>query len=419
MAVTDLAAALAEANLSSPMLPENRGDPYGIYRFIREREPVHHAPDGSWVLTRYDHCAALLRDPRFSTNPARLTEGPDPSAMGPVRQVGSSLMMFLDPPDHTRLRSLVSQAFTPKMVESLRPRIQSLVDELLDAVVEKGEMDILGDLAYPLPTVVICELLGVPPEDRDKFKGWSADASRLLDGYLDKEAMDKGMVAGMYLFQYFTDLVEARRAQPRNDLLSALLAAQGPSGPSSGALVAGDKLTHAELLSTATLLFIAGFETTMNLVGNGTLALLRNPEQLERMRNDPALVRTGVEELLRFDGPVHVTARIATQDVRIGDEIVREGEQAVAILGAANRDPDQFPDPDRLDVGRTPNRHLAFGGGPHFCLGAALARMEGQIAFETMLRRLPDLELATERPTYRDHYVIRGLDELHVRFNRA
>jgi cytochrome P450 len=392
MAVTDLAAALAEANLSSPMLPENRGDPYPIYRFIREREPVHHAPDGSWVLTRYDHSAALLRDPRFSTNPALLTEGPDASAMGPVRQVGSSLMMFLDPPDHTRLRSLVSQAFTPRMVESLRPRIQSLVDELLDAVVETGEMDVLADLAYPLPTVVICELLGVPPEDRDKFKTWSADASRLLDGYLDKAAMDKGMVAGMYLFQYFTDLVEARRAEPRNDLLSAMLAAE----------TAGDKLTHAELLSTATLLFIAGFETTMNLVGNGTLALLRNPDQLERMRKHPSLV--------------HVTARIAKEDVEIGGEVVRQGEQAVAIIGAANRDPDQFPDPDRLDVGRTPNKHLAFGGGPHFCLGAALARMEGQIAFETMLRRLPGLELATEHPTYRDHYVIRGLDELRVRF---
>jgi cytochrome P450 len=314
--------------------------------------------------------------------------------------------MFLDPPDHTRLRSLVSQAFTPRMVESLRPRIQSLVDELLDVVVGTGEMDVLADLAYPLPTVVICELLGVPPEDREKFKGWSADASRLLDGYLDKPALDKGMVAGMYLFQYFTDLVEARRAEPRNDLIRALLAAE----------TAGDKLTHAELLSTATLLFVAGFETTMNLLGNGTLALLRHPDQLARMRDDPSLVRSGVEELLRYDGPVHVTARIATQDVQIGDEIVRAGEQAVAILGAANRDPDQFPDPDRLDVGRTPNRHLAFGGGPHFCLGAALARMEGQIAFETMLRRLPDLELATEHPTYRDHYVIRGLDELRVHF---
>ncbi|MGH9266307.1 MAG: cytochrome P450, partial [Acidimicrobiales bacterium] len=364
MAVTNLAEALAEANLSSPMLPENRSNPYPIYHFIRDHEPVHHAPDGSWILTRYDHSAALLRDPRFSTNPARLTEGPDASAMGPIRQVGSSLMMFLDPPDHTRLRSLVSQAFTPRMVESLRPRIQLLVDDLLDAVVEQGEMDVLTDLAYPLPTVVICELLGVPPEDRERFKAWSADASRLLDGYLDQAALDKGMVAGMYLFQYFTDLVEARRKDPRDDLLSALLAAQGPSGPSNGELSAGDKLTHAELLSTATLLFVAGFETTMNLLGNGTVALLRNPDQLARMRADPSLVRSGVEELLRYDSPVHVTARIAKEDVEIGGFTVREGEQAVAILGAANRDPEQFPDPDRLDVARTPNRHLAFGGGP-------------------------------------------------------
>jgi cytochrome P450 len=406
MAANDLAEALAEANLSSPMLPENRSDPYPIYAFIRNHEPVHHAPDGSWVLTRYDHSAALLRDPRFSTNPARLTEGPDAAAMGPIRQVGSSLMMFLDPPDHTRLRSLVSQAFTPRMVESLRPRIERLVDELLDAVVEIGEMDVLADLAYPLPTVVICELLGVPPEDRERFKSWSADASRLLDGYLDQAAMDKGMVAGMYLFQYFTDLVDARRKEPRHDLLSALLAAE----------TSGDKLTHAELLSTATLLFVAGFETTMNLVGNGTLALLRNPDQLARMRDEPSLVRSGVEELLRYDSPVHVTARIATSDVEIGGFTVREGEQAVAILGAANRDPEQFPDPDRLDVARTPNRHLAFGGGPHFCLGAALARLEGQILFGRLLRRLPDLELVTTEPTYREHYVIRGLTELRVRF---
>ena len=406
MAVKDLAGALAEANLSSPMLPENRSDPYPIYHFIRDREPVHHAPDGSWVLTRYDHCAALLRDPRFSTNPARLTSGPDPAAMGPIRQVGSSLMMFLDPPDHTRLRSLVSQAFTPRMVEGLRPRIQLLVDELLDAVVETGEMDVLADLAYPLPTVVICELLGVPADDREKFKGWSADASRMLDGYLDQASMDKGLVAGMYLFQYFTDLVDERRRQPREDLLSAMLAAE----------TSGDKLTHAELLSTATLLFVAGFETTMNLLGNGTLALLRNPSELARLREDPSLVRTGVEELLRYDGPVHVTARIALEDVEIGGETVREGEQAVAILGAANRDPGQFPEPDRLDVARAPNRHLAFGGGPHFCLGASLARMEGQIAFASLLRRLPDLELVTEAPAHRDHYVIRGLTELRVGF---
>ncbi|MEA2827487.1 MAG: pimeloyl-[acyl-carrier protein] synthase [Actinomycetota bacterium] len=405
--MTDLASLMVEAGLTSPMLPENRSDPYPTYAFIRRHEPVHHAPDGTWVLTRYDHAAAVLRDPRFSTNPARLGEGIDPATSSPVRQAGSNLMMFLDPPDHTRLRGLVSQAFTPRTVDSLKPRIERLVDELLDAVVERGdgELDVLADLAYPLPTVVICELLGVPVADRESFKGWAAGASRLLDNYLDQAALMEGMAAGMELFRYFSDLVEQRRAHPGPDLLSALLAAEAE----------GDRLSHAELLSTVTLLFVAGFETTMNLLGNGMLALLRNPSEIDRLRADPSLVRTAVEELIRYDGPVHITARIATTDVEIGGERIREGEQVAVSLGAANRDPEQFPDPDRLDVGRTPNRHLGLGGGPHFCLGATLARIEAQAAFAAVLRRFAHLELATEHPTYRDHFVIRGLTGLKVR----
>lgn len=401
--VTDLATKMAEAGLTSPMLPENRGDPYPTYAFIRRHEPVHHAPDGTWVLTRYDHAAAVLRDPRFSTNPARLQGG---ASLSPVRQAGSSLMMFIDPPDHTRLRGLVSQAFTPRTVDGLRSRIDRLVDELLDVVVERGdgELDVLADLAYPLPTVVICELLGVPAGDRERFKGWSDGASRLLDNYLDQPALMEGMAAAMELFRYFTDLVEERRARPGDDLLSALLVAEA----------AGDRLTHAELLSTVTLLFVAGFETTMNLVGNGMLALLRHPAQIDRLRADPGLLRPGVEELIRYDGPVHITARIATTDVEIGGALIREGEQVAVSLGAANRDPEQFPDPDRLDVGRTPNRHLGLGGGPHYCLGATLARIEAQAAFGAVLRRFPHLELATEEPTYRDHFVIRGLKGLKV-----
>ncbi len=226
--VTDLASLMVEAGLTSPMLPENRADPYPTYEFIRRHEPVHHAPDGTWVLTRYDHAAAVLRDPRFSTNPARLGEGVDLSKESPVRQAGSNLMMFRDPPDHTRLRGLVSQAFTPHTVDSLKPRIERLVDELLDAVVERddGELDVLADLAYPLPTVVICELLGVPAADREKFQGWAAGASRLLDNYLDQAALMEGMAAGMELFRYFSDLVEERRVRPGSDLLSALIAAE-------------------------------------------------------------------------------------------------------------------------------------------------------------------------------------------------
>ncbi len=409
--MTDLATKMTEAGLTSPMLPENRNDPYPTYAFIRRHEPVHHAPDGTWVVTRYDHSASILRDPRFSSSPAKLGDDFDWSKESPVRQVGSNLMMFLDPPDHTRLRGLVSQAFTPRRVEELRARIHQLVEDLLDDVVERGDgqIDVLADLAYPLPTVVICELLGVPLDDRERFKGWASGGSRLLDGYLEPAIMQEAMLAGMELFRYMTDLVDDRRLHPGPDLLSALIAAEE----------SGDRLTHAELLTTVTLLFIAGFETTMNLIGNGTLALLRHPGEMTRLRVDPALVRPGLEELMRYDGPVHITARIATTDVEIGGETIRPGEQVVVSLAAANRDPEQFPDPDRLDVSRSPNRHLGLGGGPHFCLGAALARIEGQAAIGALLQRFPHLELATEEPTYRDHFVIRGLTDLKVAYSTS
>ena len=391
------------------MLPENRADPYPIYAFVREREPVHQAVDGTWVLTGYDHASQVLRDPRFSTNPKWLADDTRRANDSLVRQAGTSLMMFLDPPDHDRLRSLVSQAFTPRMVEGMRPRVQRLVDDLLDAVAAAGHgrMDVLADLAYPLPAMVICDLLGVPAADRDQFKAWASDASRLLDGYLDTESRMAGMVAGMHLFQYFNDLVDERRRQPHDDLLSALIAVEED----------GERLTQAELLSTVTLLFVAGFETTMNLVGNGMLALLRNRDQLDRLRHDPALLRPGIEELLRYDSPVHVTARIPRVDVEVGGHRIEAGHEVAVVIGAANRDPSQFPEPDRLDVSRTPNRHLAFGGGPHYCLGASLARLEGQIAFGTILRRFHHLELLTTEPRYRDHFVIRGVTALDVAFS--
>ena len=394
---------MIEAGLTSPALPENRADPYPIYQFMREFEPVHHSPEGSWVLTAYEHANAVLRDSRFSSNPVWLAKKPE--AYSP-RQVGSALLLFMDPPDHTRLRSLVTQAFTPKVVENMRPRVQQLVDGLLDAVVEKGEMDVLADIGYPLPTSVMCEMLGVPLADREQFKTLSADASRLLDGYLDQESQTKGVVATMHLVQYFTDLIEERRRAPGTDLLSALITVEE----------AGDRLTHEELVSTAGLLFLAGFETTMNLVGNGMLALLRHPDQLRRLRDDPSLIRPAVEELLRYDGPVHVDGRIATTDVDLDGHQIRKGEEVALVLGAVNRDPAQFADPDRLDVGRTPNRHLAFAAGPHFCLGASLARLEAQVAFSSILRRLPEIELITTEPVYRAHFVIRGIKELRVGF---
>ncbi|MGH9224220.1 MAG: cytochrome P450 [Acidimicrobiales bacterium] len=374
---------------------------------------MRHAVDGNWILSRYADGAGLLRDPRFSPNPAHLREGAIEGAENhPVRQVGTSLMMFLDAPDHTRLRSLVSKAFTPKVVEMMRARIQGLVDDLLDAVVVRGEpaLDIVADLGYPLPVAVICELLGVPAFDRELFRQLSSDASRLLDGgALDPPAQEKGIVAGMQLFQYFTDLVEQRRPDPQDDLLSAMIAAEE----------AGDRLSHAELITTATLLFVAGHETTSNLIGNALLALLRNPSELHRLRDNPDLIKSAVEEFLRYDSPVQFVARIATEDVVVGGVDIPKGDQMICVVGAMNRDHAQFEDPDRLDIARPEktNRHLSFSGGPHFCLGASLARMEAQVAISTLLRRLPGLELRTTEPVHRDHFVLRGVHELNVGFS--
>jgi cytochrome P450 len=402
-----------------PMAPENRADPYPFYAWLRDNDPVRHALDGSWIVTRYADGAAVLRDPRVSTNPTWLRQGAVQGAEHhPVRQVGTNLMMFLDPPDHTRLRSLVSKAFTPKVVEGMRARVQALVEGLLDKVADEGELDVVADLGYPLPVAVICEMLGVPAFDHARFRQLSSDASRLLDGgALDAVSEQRGIVAGMQLFQYFTELVEERRLRaerrdnpnPGDDLLSAMIAAEE----------AGDRLTHPELITTATLLFVAGHETTTNLIGNAMLALVRHPDELRRLRDDPGLIRTAVEEFLRYDSPVQFTARITTEDIEVGGQPIAAGEQIIVVVGAANHDPAQFADPDRLDVGRPEreNRHLSFAAGPHYCLGASLARLEAQVAIGTLLRRFDDLELVTTEPTYREHFVLRGVQELRVGFS--
>jgi cytochrome P450 len=289
-------------------------------------------------------------------------------------------------------------------VERLRSRIQELVDGILDEMAGQSEVELMSTLAYPLPVIVICQMLGVPAEDRALFGPWSSAASRLLDGDVDMDTANRGVVAVMQLISYLNDLFDERRRQPRDDLLSALLAAEEE----------GDKLSEAELRTVVVLLFIAGHETTMNLIGNGTLALLRHPDQLARLREDPGLDAAAVEELLRYDGPVHFTARVATEDMEVGGQHVPKGWQAVTVLAAANRDPARFDDPDRLDVGRPDNRHLTFSSGIHHCLGAALARVEGQVAIGSLVRRFPDLTLADPDPPYRDHVVLRGLQELRL-----
>ena len=391
----------------NPMDAEFIENPYPTYHRLRAADPVHHSPMGFWVLTRYEDVVATLRDPRFAKEAIATFVA---ARFGVDVPPGLGLSMLdRDPPDHTRLRGLVSKAFTPRVVEGLRPRVQQVVDGLIARVADRGSMDLIEESAYPIPVVVICEMLGVPVEDHERFKGWSLDLARGLDAILlppEADVMKRSTTARKGLAEYFRELIAERRAAPRDDLLSALIAAEE----------AGDTLTENELLATLILLLVAGHETTVNLIGNGALALLRHPDQLRRLRDDPGLIGSAVEELLRYDGPVQRSARIPSEDVTIGGQTIKAGEMVMPFIGAADRDPAQFPEPDRLDITRADNRHIAFGWGIHFCLGAPLARIEGQIAINTLLRRLPKLALATDRPEYRTSLTLRGLKALPVAF---
>jgi len=387
---------------------EWRQDPWPLYRRFQDEAPVHPDPrGGAWLVTRWDDCDQVLRDRRFGSDPSKLNEaGRDAIGSNDVYQAGTSVLLFLDPPDHTRIRSLVSKAFTPKVVSGLRPWVEDLVDHLLDATIEAGELEVLRDVGYPLPAEVICQLLGVPTSDRDQFRAWSAAASRLLDGNLEPADQEAGVTAVMALFGYFADLLEDRHRQPGDDLLSGLVAAEEQ----------GDRLSPEELLTTVVTLFVAGHETTMNLIGNGTLALLDHPDQLDALAGDPARARATAEEALRFEGPVQLVARVALEPVTIADAHLDVGDSVTVGIAAANRDPRRFADPDRFDAHRDDAGHLAFSLGPHHCLGAALARLEAEVAFAAIARRCRDLELVGPRPQYRAHAILRGLDALPVRF---
>jgi hypothetical protein len=388
--------------------PETRRNPHPLYHEIRSQRPQAYNPEtDEWLLTRWADCVAVLRDPKWSSNPEHRGDRP---YNGPQVQefadVNVRTLLFLDPPDHTRLRRLVSKAFTPRRIEQLREHIKEIADELL-ADIRPGEpFDVMTTIAYPLPVIVICELMGIPVEDRHLFEGWSSDATRLLDGDIDEDTMQRGVLAAMYFINYFNTLFEARRVEPRDDLVSGLVAVED----------AGDVLTEEELRSIVLLLFVAGHETTMNLIGNGLFALMQHHDQWDRLVADRSLVQSAVEELLRYDGPVHVTGRLATEDLDVGGHLFTKGTQVVTLLAAANRDPDKFPDPDGLDIGRTDNQHLAFSHGIHYCLGAALARLEGQVVFDELASRFPTLRLAVDADDveYREHFVLRGLKALPV-----
>jgi pimeloyl-[acyl-carrier protein] synthase len=397
----------------NPFLPEVHEDPYPLYHRLRAEDPVHRSPLGFWVLTRHADVLALLRDPRMSRDPRRSERFEQLRASAELDELlaaeeAAPSMLFVDPPDHTRLRALVNKAFTPVAVERLRPRVEAIVAELLDRVAGAGAMDVVEDLAYPLPVTVICELFGVPEADRDRFRAWSRGLVHLLDPLVASDALERALRARLALRGYLRELIADRRAHPTGDLLTALIAAEDQ----------GHQLSEDELVSMCVLLLVAGHETTVNLIANGLLALVRDPGARARLQADPAPAGSAVEELLRYDSPVQFTSRHALADLDVGGRHIRAGETVVAVLGAANRDPAQFPDPDRLDLARKPNRHLAFGGGIHFCLGAPLARMEAAMAIPALLARLPGLELAGP-PVRRDTVTLRGLASLPVAFRAA
>jgi cytochrome P450 len=397
-----------------PFAPEIRSDPYPLYRRMREEAPIYWRPDGSPMFTRYDDCITILRDhERFSNDGSNSKYADNIADDAPMRgtmfeSLNARPMLFSDPPDHTRIRGLVNKAFTPKRVDQLRGRMETIVDELLDEVEGAGSMDIIERVAYPLPVIMIAELLGVPASDRELLKSWSEPLGRTIDPMdnIDAEFFNEIAGAGIAFIAYFAQLINERRQSPRDDLLSALIAAEE----------SGDKLTQEEVIVNLILLLIAGHETTTNLIGNGMLALLRHPDEMAELRADPTMIKTAVEELLRYDSPVQLDARTALEDVEIGGVVIPKKEQPVLLLAAANRDPAQFPDPDRLDLRRAPNAHIAFSSGIHFCVGASLARAEGQVAINAMLRRMPKLALADANPPYKENVTLRGLATLPVTF---
>jgi pimeloyl-[acyl-carrier protein] synthase len=382
----------------NPFLPEVRDDPYPTYRALREADPVHRSPFmDMWILTRYADVALVLRDQRFSADRTKW-EGFEALDVEPTRS-----LLGLDPPDHTRLRNLVTMAFTPRVVERLRSQAQAIVNEALDRAAGRGGMELVEDLAYPLPVAVIARMLGVPTEDWPRFRDWSRVLVASLDpiNIQDPERVAQITAAQNALNDYLAEVVAERRREPADDLISALIAVEER----------GDVLRERELLVMLVLLLVAGHETTVNLIGNGVLALLRHPDELGLLRRRPELLETAVEELLRWDSPVQLTGRIVAEDCEVGGRLLRRGELALTLLGAANRDPDQFADPDRLDLERSPNQHFSFGRGIHFCLGAPLARLEGRIAIGTLVRRFPDLRLAGE-PERSETITLRGLRRL-------
>ena len=393
----------------NPFDPDFMADPYAQYAALREHDPVHETPFGVWGLFRYEDVLRFLRDPELSVQQEYQTPSPitamQEAAYGESERRARQAMLDRDPPDHTRLRKLVSKAFTPRRIEDLRPRIQQLVDDALDRVAPTGSIDVIPDLAFPLPFAVICDMLGMPDHlgDPNQLREWSGTVVRALEPPTDFDLLRRISEANDHIEAFLQEVIAWKRDNLAEDLLSALIVAEEE----------GDTLSDDELLAQVALLFIAGHETTVNLIGNGTLALLRNPDQLERLIDDTTIDAAAVEEFLRYDPPVQMTRRITLADIDVGARMIPKGTFVMCSLASANRDEAHFgPTAGALDLGRENAReHLAFGGGAHYCLGAALARLEAGVAVPTLVRRFPDLSLAAD-PEYNGRINLRGLDHL-------
>lgn len=389
--------------------PEVLANPYPLFHRLRSEDPVHWDPYlHTWVVTRYADVVWVFQ--HFSADrtptPERLDEM-GLSLLTPLAQLMVRQMLFLDPPAHSRVRGLASKAFTPRRVEVLREHIQDIVDGMLDDVAPKGRMEVLEDIGRPLPAIVTEELLGLPISDREQLTRWSTDFAEVLGNFQhNPDRAQRVLKSVNEMVAYFQEAVREHRANLRDDLISAFITAE----------VDGDRLTDEEIVANTIVTMVGGQETTTNLIGNGILSLLRNPDQLEKLRADYSLIPSAVEELLRYEAPSQHTARLAPNDVELGGKLIHKRDAVIAVMAAANRDPERFPDPDRLDITRQDNRHVAFAWASHFCFGAPLARLEGQITFESILRRMPNLALEPGPLSWRTNMGLRGLNELNVTF---
>ena len=390
--------------------PEIHADPYPFYARLREQEPVHwDAYLHTWVVTSYAECVTVLAKYKAGRTPTpEQLDQMGLSALGPYAEVMLKQMMFMDAPGHARLRALCSVAFTPRRVETLKERMQGIADGLLDAVVERGEMDVVGDFAELFPAMGTTALLGIPAEDHPRLKVLSTSFSELMGNFdHDPDRLSTSILSLRELQQYFQKTIDEQRVRPREGLISTLLTAE----------IEGSRLSDEEIVANVILVLVGGFEESTNLIGSGMLTLLRNPDSMEQLRNHPEIVQSAVEELLRYEAPSQHTGRVSAEDTSLGGMPIRKGDSLTVVLAAANRDPLRFAEPDRLDLMRTDNRHLSFGWASHYCFGSPLARMSAQIAFNTLLRRLPGISLVDHAPVWRENIALRGLTKLRVNFD--